>query len=131
MQLEVELPKRQVSHGTVWTVGGSIPRMSFEESQREGRSITQETAPVRNFAMTLAVSKQSTGENRQQYLDRVAKALDIDRLRKSFNFCINNLPNKDGRKPETTEKTEWNGYSWTNCTGLAGMTTCFIKNHIS
>ena len=128
MQLEVELPKRQVSHGTVWTVGGTIPRISFDESQHEGRSITQEPTPVRNFAMTLALSKQSAGENRQRYLDRVAKALDIDRLRKTFNFTLNSFPHKDGQKPDNTEKTEWNGYSWTSGAGLAGMTACFIEN---
>ena len=80
--------------------------------------------------MTLALSKQSTGENRKQYLDRVAKALDLDRLRKTFNFTLNSFPHNDRHRPETHEKTEWNGYSWTNCSGLAGMAVCFPGTYL-
>ena len=131
MQLEGEPPKRQASHGTVWTVGGAIPRMSFEQSQREGRSLPQEPAPARNFAINFASSKLSAGENGQQYLDRIAKALDIDQLRKTFNFTLNDLPKKEKHKLKSTEKTEWNGYSWTNCVSLEGMAFFVIESRIS
>lgn len=75
---------RQVSQGTIWTVGGTAPNTSTID---DGRGhLLQSGTNARVFTTSFLEAKTSTQDDSDKYHDRVALALKIDRVRKMLSF---------------------------------------------
>ncbi|KAK0392966.1 hypothetical protein NLU13_2460 [Sarocladium strictum] len=109
---------RQVSQGTIWTVGGVAPGTNTTEDG-QGHFLRRGTN-ARVFSTSLSTSKPNAEEELEDYHGRVALALDMDRARKVLEL--------DGRKtfPRCATKsasvrssrTLWTGTEWKDPAGV-------------
>ncbi|TVY83256.1 putative WD repeat-containing protein [Lachnellula suecica] len=108
--------ERQVSVGTVWTVGGLAPFSTGVPNGRGGFIGSGTNAPMYTTPFSIARSKaQEELENHER---RLAEALDIDRSARVLDFRdpsispLRSLGNDNNRSIEAEGKTTWSGTEW-------------------
>ena len=108
---------RQVSRGTVWTVGGLAPRGNSIDDGR-GHFVRSGTH-AQVFTMPLCKRTSRSQDELGRYHDRVASALSIDRARRILDFDRRATSPRStrNRRPNwwsASETTTWNGTEWVN-----------------
>jgi hypothetical protein len=123
--------ERQVSRGTIWSVGGVAPAPQPVDDGHGRRLQSGTHAPV--IDPPFCTAKPSSQEILENYNGRVATALDIDRVRRILDFDQRTtLPryvsSKKTKTPHGSVRTIWNGSEWTNDkeNNGEGCTQCYI-----
>lgn len=107
----------QVSTGTVWTVGGLAPP-SVAIPDGRGRLISSGTnAPL--YTTSFSSSKPKIEEDRERHEGRLARALDLDRCQRIYDFKHPESPSearsirlKKRRNMNLDNQTTWKGTEW-------------------
>ncbi|OIW25801.1 WD40 repeat-like protein [Coniochaeta ligniaria NRRL 30616] len=115
--LNVNIPtERQVSYGSVWTVGGVAPSGNAVNSGR-GHLIQTGTS-ARLFRTTFSTAKPKRDEELEKHEARLATALELDQTQRVLEFdnkARSTNPQKRGRAfTFTPRKTFWDGAQWVN-----------------
>lgn len=106
----------QISVGTVWTVGGLAPITTGISDGRGGLLGSGTNAPL--YTTSFSASRPKAQEDLEKHEDRLAQALDIDRIQRVFEFRDPQLsPTKfsldaKSRRQNFDTKTTWNGIEW-------------------
>jgi hypothetical protein len=106
---------RQVSHGAVWSVGGTAPSGVAVDGGR-GRLVSPGTN-ARLYTTSFSNLKPKSEEDQEKHEDRLALALKIDRVRRILDFDgFSTFPRyrKKTRPSLPSAKTTWTGTEWTN-----------------
>jgi hypothetical protein len=108
---------RQVSRGTVWTVGGLAPRGSSIDDGR-GHFVRSGTH-AQVFTMPLCKRRSCSQDELGRYHDRIASALSIDRARRILDFDRRATSPRSprSRRPSwwsASETMTWNCTEWLN-----------------
>ncbi|KAK3387285.1 hypothetical protein B0H63DRAFT_155348 [Podospora didyma] len=101
---------RQVSHGTVWAVGGVVPGGTAVNNGR-GQLVRSGTN-ARLFRTSFPNAKPQAEEEREKHEARIAAALGLDRTQRILEV---NLPANRSKKAEKKRRdilTQWNGTEW-------------------
>lgn len=104
---------RQVSHGTIWTVGGLAPSTTAVD---DGQGhLLQRGTNARIFATTFCAVKSNKQDDIEKHEGRLATALELDPTRRILEFDSDisspDISNQRSRKANEN-KTSWNGYQW-------------------
>lgn len=104
---------RQVSRGTIWTIGGLAPNGHVVDDGH-GHLLRRGTH-ARVFSSAFLLSKPSPSEDLEKYHGRIALALNIDRVRRVLEF--DQQPSTPGllrspQAPQSSGKTVWTGSGW-------------------
>jgi meiosis-specific APC/C activator protein AMA1 len=107
--------ERQVSHGTVWAVGGVAPSGTAVDDGR-GRLVQSGTS-ARLFTTNFSIARPKMEEELEKHDGRLACALDINRVQRILDFDISStFPQSRGKKSMRQSlqdlKTAWNGTEW-------------------
>ncbi|KAM3087434.1 hypothetical protein ACMFMG_001524 [Clarireedia jacksonii] len=108
--------ERQVSVGTVWAVGGIAPASAGISNGRGGLMGSGTNAPL--YTTSFSASRPKAQDDSEKHEDRLAQALDIDRVQRVFEFRHpavsppKSPTNGKGKKHTLHEKTQWNGTEW-------------------
>ncbi|KAJ2969018.1 hypothetical protein NUW58_g10090 [Xylaria curta] len=111
---------RQVSHGAVWSVGGTAPSGGAVDGGR-GRLVSSGTN-ARLYTTSFSNLKPKSEEDQEKHEGRLASALDIDRIQRVLDFeGFSTFPRckKKARPPLQYAKTSWTGTEWVNDMYLA------------
>jgi hypothetical protein len=104
----------QISHGSVWTVGGLAPFSFGVSNGRGGLTGSGTNAPL--YTTTFSSSIPKAEEDREKHEGRLAKALELDRTQRIHHFVDPNiLPRSISMRKKHTgfeTKTVWNGSQW-------------------
>lgn len=104
------LPERQVSHGTVWSVGGLAPRTVTSTGTHSGANASRmNTQPIVRPPLTAV---QNAKEELENYQGRVAMALGIDRVRRTLDFTKMQSPRCCRRLLNSQSSHGANDRSW-------------------
>jgi hypothetical protein len=76
--------ERQVSHGTVWSIGGLAPRTTVSESAQANATTARTNS--RAIVRPPLTAVQSARDELEDYQGRVALALGIDRVQRTLDF---------------------------------------------
>ncbi|KAH8694836.1 WD40-repeat-containing domain protein [Ilyonectria robusta] len=124
--------RRQVSRGAVWSVGGLLPGPTrIDEIQR---NTYHRGTNSRVFSTSFYAIKPGTQDELEKHEGRIATALDIDRVRKIFDFdqrlaFPRSFPSVQKYEAKDKTRTAWNGYQWVN-QGWTSMSSMPTKNRI-
>lgn len=106
--------ERQVSIGTVWAVGGVAPVTVGVSDGRGGLLGSGTNAPLYNT--TFCAAKPKEQEESEMHENRIAQALDIDRVGRILEFRDvqrSGPPNRSQSSQNVIEqKTAWAGTGW-------------------
>ncbi|APA12316.1 hypothetical protein sscle_09g070860 [Sclerotinia sclerotiorum 1980 UF-70] len=108
--------ERQVSVGTVWAVGGVAPVSAGISDGRGGLLGSGTNAPL--YTTSFSASRPKAQEDFEKHEDRLAQALDIDRIQRVFEFrdSLTTPPatplDSRSKKHNFETKTAWNGTEW-------------------
>ncbi|KAK1754358.1 hypothetical protein QBC47DRAFT_402774 [Echria macrotheca] len=97
---------RQVSRGTVWSVGGVVPGLAAVDNGRG--QFVQSGTNARLFRTPYPKNKPKAEEEREKHEARIALALGMDQAHRV-------LETKATRRPEINKReraTTWNGTEW-------------------
>ncbi|KAI1174259.1 WD40 repeat-like protein [Nemania sp. FL0916] len=111
---------RQVSHGAVWSVGGTAPGGVAVDGGR-GRLVSSGTN-ARLYTTSFSHLKPKSEEDQEKHEGRLALALKMDRVRRVLDFDgFSTFPRykKRTRPSLKSVKTTWTGTEWANDTYLA------------
>ncbi|KAI0803690.1 WD40-repeat-containing domain protein [Xylaria sp. FL0064] len=106
---------RQVSHGAVWSVGGTAPNGVAVDGGR-GRLVSSGTN-ARLYTTSFSNLRPKSEEDQERHEGRLAVALDIDRVQRVLDFDgFSTFPRykKKNRPSLHTAKTTWTGSEWAN-----------------
>ncbi len=106
---------RQVSHGAVWSVGGTAPNGVAVDGGR-GRLVSSGTN-ARLYTTSFSNLRPKSEEDQERHEGRLAIALNIDRVRRVLDFDgFSTFPRykKKTRPSLQPAKTIWTGSEWTN-----------------
>ncbi|KAI1815074.1 WD40 repeat-like protein [Poronia punctata] len=108
---------RQVSHGAVWSVGGTAPTGVAVDAGR-GRLVSSGTN-ARLYTTSFSNVKPKSEEDQEKHEGRLALALKIDRARRVLDYDgFSTFPRCKGkvktRPPLVSSKTTWTGTEWFN-----------------
>lgn len=106
---------RQVSHGAVWSVGGTAPSGVAVDGGR-GRLVSSGTN-ARLYTTSFSNLKPKSEEDQEKHEGRLALALKMDRVRRVLDFDgYSTFPRckKKTRPPLLSSKTTWTGTEWAN-----------------
>ncbi|KAI1260811.1 WD40 repeat-like protein [Xylariaceae sp. FL1019] len=114
--LELGQVDRLPSHGAVWSVGGTAPSGGAIDGGR-GRLVSS-GSNARLFTSSFPNLRPKSEEDQEKHEDRLALALDMDRVQRVLDFsCHRTFPRcKRAMRRPTLEsaKTMWTGTEWTN-----------------
>jgi meiosis-specific APC/C activator protein AMA1 len=104
-----------VSLGSAWIVGGLAPLSIGVSNGRGGLIGSGTNAPLYTTSFSSAAPKAA--EDRDRHEGRLAKALELDRIRRVFDFSdISVSPGRvfTGKRkyPDPDSKTGWSGTEW-------------------
>ncbi|TAQ88216.1 hypothetical protein B7494_g3459 [Chlorociboria aeruginascens] len=108
--------ERQISAGTIWTVGGLAPGGGAISDGRGGLIGSGTNAPLFTTSFS-AARPRALGES-ERHESRLAEALDIDRVQRVLEFreptVSRSNPSVVGkrRRHDAEAKTTWNGSGW-------------------
>ncbi|KAG4029323.1 hypothetical protein MFRU_016g00780 [Monilinia fructicola] len=108
--------ERQVSVGTVWAVGGVAPVSAGISDGRGGLLGSGTNAPL--YTTSFSASRPKAQEDFEKHEDRLAQALDIDRIQRVFEFrdplsTPPRTPLKSrSKRHKFDSRTVWNGTEW-------------------
>ncbi|KAI1123069.1 WD40-repeat-containing domain protein [Nemania abortiva] len=108
---------RQVSHGAVWSVGGTAPSGVAVDGGR-GRLVSSGTN-ARLYTTSFSNLKPKSEEDQEKHEGRLALALKMDRVRRVLDFDgFSTFPRckKKTRPPLQSARTIWTGTEWANDT---------------
>ncbi|TRX91093.1 hypothetical protein FHL15_008075 [Xylaria flabelliformis] len=108
---------RQVSHGAVWSVGGTAPSGVAVDGGR-GRLLSSGTN-ARLYTTSFSNLRPKSEEDQEKHEDRLALALNLDRAQRVLNFNgFLTFPRckRKARPPFLSTKTTWTGTEWANDT---------------
>lgn len=104
-----------MSLGSIWTVGGVAPRHGSVSNGRGGLVASGTNAPLytTNFTATTTQAEDET----ENHSGRIAKALELDRTRRVFDFLDTSDDSRKGfsekcKHENLDQKTFWNGTEW-------------------
>ncbi|GAP92829.2 putative WD40 repeat-like protein [Rosellinia necatrix] len=106
---------RQVSHGAVWSVGGTAPNGVAVDGGR-GRLVSSGTN-ARLYTTSFSNRKPKSEEDQEKHEGRLALALNIDRVRRILDFDgFSTFPRCKAkiRSSLKSAKTIWTGTEWAN-----------------
>ncbi|KAH8160751.1 hypothetical protein CIB48_g7492 [Xylaria polymorpha] len=106
---------RQVSHGAVWSVGGTAPSGVAVDGGR-GRLLSSGTN-ARLYTTSFSNLRPKSEEDQEKHEDRLALALSLDRAQRVLNFGgFSTFPRckKKTRPPLLSSRTTWTGTEWAN-----------------
>ncbi|KAI0099115.1 WD40-repeat-containing domain protein [Nemania sp. FL0031] len=106
---------RQVSHGAVWSVGGTAPSGVAVDGGR-GRLVSSGTN-ARLYTTSFSNLKPKSEEDQEKHEGRLALALKMDRVRRVLDFDgFSTFPRckRKSRPPLRSAKTTWTGTEWAN-----------------
>lgn len=121
---------RQVSVGTVWTVGGLAPFSAGVPDGRGGLLGSGTNAPLYTTSFTAA--KPKAKEDMELHESRIAQALDIDRVGRILEFRGRppSRPSQSNRdqspNPKFEQKTTWQGTEWVLGGPYRSMYSCYV-----
>lgn len=110
--------ERQPSHGTVWTVGGSISGITAVEDGHGG--FIHSGTNARLFSTSYANRRSRSEEDEERHENLLARALDVDRIRRVLEIDSIGSPlglkmRMAGFKQFSEDKeTRWTGIQWEN-----------------
>ncbi|CAJ2510657.1 Uu.00g062820.m01.CDS01 [Anthostomella pinea] len=113
--LDLHSLERQVSNGTVWSVGGLAPGSLVVDGGR-GRLVSSGTN-ARLYTTSFSNSRPKSEEDQEKHEGRLALALKIDRGQRILDFDgYSTFPRckSKGRPSLRSTKTIWNGTEWSN-----------------
>ncbi|RDL40203.1 WD40 repeat-like protein [Venustampulla echinocandica] len=108
--------ERQVSVGTVWTVGGLAPSITGVSDGRGGQFGNGTNAPL--YTTSFSAAKQIQQEDINKHEGRLAEALELDRISRVLEF---REPPPSPQRPAISStcteirvkpRTIWNGTEW-------------------
>ncbi|PQE17395.1 meiosis-specific apc c activator ama1 protein [Rutstroemia sp. NJR-2017a BVV2] len=105
-----------VSVGTVWAVGGVAPASAGISNGRGGLMGSGTNAPL--YTTSFSASRPKAQDDSEKHEDRLAQALEIDRIQRVFEFRHPAVSppasptNGKGKKQKLHPKTQWNGTEW-------------------
>ncbi|RAL65329.1 hypothetical protein DID88_000897 [Monilinia fructigena] len=108
--------ERQVSVGTVWSVGGVAPVSAGISDGRGGLLGSGTNAPL--YTTSFSASRPKAQEDFEKHEDRLAQALDIDRIQRVFEFrnSLSTPPRTPlksrSKRHKFDSRTVWNGTEW-------------------
>ncbi|KAI1734563.1 WD40-repeat-containing domain protein [Xylaria scruposa] len=111
---------RQVSHGAVWSVGGTAPSGVAVDGGR-GRLLSSGTN-ARLYTTSFSNLRPKSEEDQEKHEDRLALALSLDRAQRVLNFNgFSTFPRckRETRPPLLSARTTWTGTEWANDTRSA------------
>lgn len=106
----------QVSVGTVWAVGGIAPVSSGISDGRGGLLGSGTNAPL--YTTSFSASRPKAQEDFEKHEERLAQALEIDRIQRVFEFRdpLATPPktplDSTSKRHKFDTKTVWNGTEW-------------------
>lgn len=106
---------RQVSHGAVWSVGGTAPSGLAVDGGR-GRLVSSGTN-ARLYTSSFSNLRPKSEEDQEKHEGRLALALKMDRVRRVLDFDgFSTFPRcKSKARPSLqSAKTTWTGTEWAN-----------------
>ncbi|KAI0401768.1 WD40-repeat-containing domain protein [Xylaria palmicola] len=106
---------RQVSHGAVWSVGGTAPGGVAVDGGR-GRLVSS-GSNARLYTTAFSSVKSKSEEDQEKHEGRLALALKIDRIQRVLDFDgFSTFPRckKKTRPPLSPTRTTWTGVEWAN-----------------
>ncbi|KAI1361390.1 WD40 repeat-like protein [Xylaria arbuscula] len=106
---------RQVSHGAVWSVGGTAPNGVAIDGGR-GRLVSSGTN-ARLYTTSFSNLRPKSEEDQERHEGRLAVALNIDRVRRVLDFDgFSTFPRhkKQNRPALQPTQTIWTGSEWAN-----------------
>ncbi|KAI8625103.1 WD40 repeat-like protein [Xylariaceae sp. FL1651] len=109
--------ERQVSHGAVWSVGGTAPGGVVVDGGR-GRLVSS-GSNARLYTTSFSNLRPKSEEEQEKHEGRLALALKIDRVQRVLDFDgYSTFPRckKKTRPSLRSAKTTWTGTEWTNDT---------------
>lgn len=116
MLSQSQVNQRQVSRGTIWTVGGLAPSGNPVDDGH-GHFVRSGTN-AQFYTTPFSRSKTGPQDDTDRYHGRIASALDIDRVRRVLDFDTHaTLPSarpQKGRHQRKSVKTIWDGVEWVN-----------------
>lgn len=105
---------RQVSQGTIWTVGGLAPNTAAVDDG-QGHFLQRGTH-ARIFTTTFCAVKTSIQDDVEKHEGRIATALELDPARRILEFDselpFSSVSSQNLFKGNNENKTTWNGYRW-------------------
>ncbi|KAI0545475.1 WD40-repeat-containing domain protein [Xylaria curta] len=108
---------RQVSHGAVWSVGGTAPSGVAVDGGR-GRLLSSGTN-ARLYTTSFSNLRPKSEEDQEKHEDRLALALNLDRAQRVLDFNgFSTFPRckRKTRPPLLPTRTTWTGTEWANDT---------------
>ncbi|KAI1823913.1 WD40-repeat-containing domain protein [Xylaria intraflava] len=123
---------RQVSHGAMWSVGGTAPNGVAVEGGR-GRLVSSGTN-ARLYTSSFSNLKPKSEEEQEKHEGRLALALKMDRVQRILDFDgFSTFPRckKKARPSLQAARTTWSGTEWTNdthSTPKASKDECTLPN---
>ncbi|KAI1164504.1 WD40-repeat-containing domain protein [Nemania serpens] len=108
---------RQVSHGAVWSVGGTAPSGVAVDGGR-GRFVSSGTN-ARLYTTSFSHLRPKSDEDQEKHEGRLALALDMDRVQRVLDFDgFSTFPRckKKTRPSLQSARTSWTGTQWANDT---------------
>ncbi|KAI8945678.1 WD40-repeat-containing domain protein [Xylaria longipes] len=106
---------RQVSHGAVWSVGGTAPSGAAVDGGR-GRLLSSGTN-ARLYTTSFSNLRPKSEEDQEKHEARLALALNLDRAHRVLKFSgFSTFPRckKKTRPPLPSARTTWTGTEWAN-----------------
>lgn len=107
--------ERQLSYGTVWTVGGLAPVSAGVSNGRGGLLGSGTNAPL--YTSSFSSTRANLEQDMEKHENRLALALDLDRAQRVFEFTehqsevqYNNAGNRGLGHGDT--KTAWKDSEW-------------------
>lgn len=117
---------RQVSQGTVWTVGGMAPSPStIDDGQGH---LFRSGTNARVFSTSFSSLRPSAVEELERYQGRVASALSMDIVRKVLDFDGHGtFPRCAAKKLSSamSQRTAWTGSEW--CSPTSSPSEAFLQ----
>ena len=106
---------RQVSVGTIWTVGGLAPASTGIPTGRGGLLGSGTNAPL--YTTSFSAVRPKAKEDLENHEARLALALDFDRAGRIFEFRESPSPQRHpredyGKEPLPEQKSTWTGTEW-------------------
>ncbi|KAL3425457.1 WD repeat domain-containing protein [Phlyctema vagabunda] len=108
--------ERRISVGTIWSVGGLAPPCVGVSNGRGGMLGRGTNAPF--YSTTFSATKSKAQLELDNHEGRLASALDLDRIRRIFDYREPSLDQSNSWKMQRsnsdldTQKTTWEGTGW-------------------
>ncbi|KAI6780314.1 Meiosis-specific APC/C activator protein-like protein [Emericellopsis cladophorae] len=115
--------ERQVSRGAVWSVGGLAP-LGHPVDDGRGHMIRSGTH-AQVYTTPVSRGKSTLQGDSELYQGRIARALNIDRVRKILDFSGRSTSpqasrDANGRLTKMEAETKWNGVGWVSAKETEG-----------